>query len=338
MEKIYEEPDRTKLIDCLMRLGFADTDSLIIGLRSKKPVDLDASDANQLTPLRIAIQRLNINDKEIVKTLYSYSTLKVQSLTDYDKAVIAEVVKGKTKSGWFGTLVRKDLPVPNHRELFHCFQVFYNNSNATYAQISYGIAAMSRQAFFSEEMKVFRNRLANLKSNVVPIIEAAINKVKPKVEAEIIADARNKGINPVYDFNRVFKEVRDNLKNKFPATVYTDLWTFWEEVTSYFDPKRIPKESYLPSEQILSGFFTTENLPVYFKYLKRALEKVKKASFVIHTGNHEFTLYYKQGQWIYDDVDHLEDGRKQLNEEKIILLLCKYFSRGNSPLILSVKP
>ena len=330
-----------KLLECLKRIGFPANHKIIRSLHKNKSIDLNSADENDFTPLRIAIQK---KDNEAIKILYSLEP-KPKYLSDYDRAMIDDIVFGNKDT-------IKCLSAPSHRELIYCFQALYSIDPAIVNfGMCFGISHMRRQAFFSGETDVFRNRLKNIKSNIWPIIQRAMREVE------------NEGIAPQKDLQQFFNKVRIKLDNRFPYNLWYDLYAFFDGVILSFAPEKFSnlfesgtnlenqeklfaeplirpvklesKGTFFPSNHIFSGNYTELTLPIYFECLDDALKSLDvPISLEISIGNHAFIIDYAKGKWIFTDANHLDDGEKECNSKEIAQLLLKYYGQ---PLIFSAR-
>lgn len=335
---LYSEAESLQLIACLRRLGFSDKHHFIQALQTTRSVDLNAFDDFNLTPLRLAIQKQDI---EAIKTLNSYIP-EHKYLSNYDTAILEEIILNK-KSEF------NSFDFPTHHELIYCVQALYSiDPNHVEQGMCFGIAHMRRQAFFSREINVYNRRLKNIKANLWPIIQ------------KTMAEVTDSGIDRKTDIKKYVEAVRQKLRNKFPYCVWQDIYKFFDGVILYLNPhqfshifeqKKTLTQNQLPAERMLrpvkmenihvatphifSGRYTKNTLPKYFKCLEQAFKQFNlNVSLEINTGGHTYTIEYCYGKWIYNDSNHLEDSQKECSSWEISELLLTHYT---DPLIFSTR-
>src|SRR3990167_1980973 len=282
---------------------------------------------NHFTPLRIAIQKYNIEE---IKILFALEKTH-RYLSDYDQAVINSIIFGKKNAF-------KELMNPTHSELCSCIQSLYAiNPHIVHNGVCFGITQMRQQTLFSGTVEVFNRQLNNIKYNLWPIIEAAI------------AEVRNKGLSPATDLIGFCIAVRMQLHKKFPYEIWYNTYAFFDGVILYNTPdlifpeylniKRISlRQNSYPAANILShtygacvhsnyvfsGNYTEPMLVKYFKCLDQALKSFNdQVGFVIYTENHVFIIDYNNGKWRYTNANNLKSSDQEYSHSKMVQLFLK---------------
>ena len=313
-----------KLIACLESLGYSSQHPFILAAKKNKTDCLDEEDEFGLTPLQRAIQLQNH------KAIKFFSSL-TERLNDYEYAYLIMDCDNNAE-------LIKELAIANHRELIHCIQALYPNIDDEGE--CFGIGFMAQQAFTLGQLDIFYQRLANIKYNVWPIVEDAINEV-----------TANYGLIP--GSSEFSKELSQIVQPQFPYAIWQDLYAFFDGVIlsqhpelyyELFQQKKVVQED-LAAEPIIRpvfydnkilnsssyelnhdtlGIYNREQLNLYFNYLQQILPLTKPLTFAISIGEHGFNIGYSAGRFTFLDANFLIQGKKSVTSYELveILLTC----------------